>query len=76
MVSVSVLVSIPILISDLICPGRDRDQLRVRLIAGTFVVCGIGTILQSGFGLRLALLQGVAFAYIPSVYLKCNYKFN
>uniref|UniRef100_A0A915MEI8 Uncharacterized protein n=1 Tax=Meloidogyne javanica TaxID=6303 RepID=A0A915MEI8_MELJA len=67
MVSVSVLVSIPILISDLICPGRDRDQLRVRLIAGTFVVCGIGTILQSGFGLRLALLQGVAFAYIPSV---------
>ncbi|KAF7638942.1 hypothetical protein Mgra_00001465, partial [Meloidogyne graminicola] len=67
MVSVSVLVSIPILISDLICPGRDRDLLRVRLIAGTFVVCGIGTIIQSGFGLRLALLQGVAFAYIPSV---------
>ena len=72
MVSVSVLVSIPILISDLICSGRDRDQLRVRLIAGTFVVCGIGTILQSGFGLRLALLQGVAFAYIPSV----KYKFK
>ncbi|KAI3419704.1 hypothetical protein GPALN_004135 [Globodera pallida] len=67
MVSVSVLVSIPFLISDEVCPGRDRDQLRVRLIAATFVTCGIGTILQTAFGMRLALLQGVAFAYIPSI---------
>ncbi|KAL3104831.1 hypothetical protein niasHT_024030 [Heterodera trifolii] len=67
MVSLSVLVSIPFLISDEVCPGRDRDQLRVRLIAATFVTCGIGTILQTAFGMRLALLQGVAFAYIPSI---------
>uniref|UniRef100_A0A914I2Q7 Uncharacterized protein n=1 Tax=Globodera rostochiensis TaxID=31243 RepID=A0A914I2Q7_GLORO len=76
MVSVSVLVSIPFLISDEVCPGKDRDQLRVRLIAGTFVVCGLGTILQTALGLRLALLQGVAFAYIPSVRAYMNLEGN
>ncbi|KAI1728588.1 permease family domain-containing protein [Ditylenchus destructor] len=67
MVSVSVLVSIPFIISDEVCPGRDLNQLRVRLISCTFVVCGIATIIQSSLGMRLALLQGVAFAYVPSI---------
>uniref|UniRef100_A0A915CZP6 Uncharacterized protein n=1 Tax=Ditylenchus dipsaci TaxID=166011 RepID=A0A915CZP6_9BILA len=67
MVSVSVLVSIPFLISDEVCPGQDLNSLRVRLISGTFVVCGLATIVQTSLGMRLALLQGVAFAYIPSI---------
>ncbi|KAI1721932.1 permease family domain-containing protein [Ditylenchus destructor] len=67
MVSVSVLVSIPFIISDEVCPGQDLNQLRVRLISCTFVVCGIATIIQSSLGMRLALLQGVAFAYVPSI---------
>lgn len=52
MVSVSVLVSIPFLISDEVCPGQDLHLLRVRLISATFVVCGIATILQTALGFR------------------------
>lgn len=52
MVSVSVLVSIPFLISDLVCPAQDLNKLRVRLISATFFVCGIATILQTLVGFR------------------------
>jgi len=67
MVSVSVLVSIPFIIADEVCPGQDLYSLRVRLISDTFFVCGIATIIQTMAGMRLAMLQGVAFAYIPSI---------
>ncbi|KHN81855.1 Solute carrier family 23 member 1 [Toxocara canis] len=67
MVCVSALLTIPFILSNELCPGRDVYNLRVKLISSTFVVSGISTIIQTMFGMRLALLQGTAFAYIPSI---------
>uniref|UniRef100_A0A1I7YL57 Sulfate_transp domain-containing protein n=1 Tax=Steinernema glaseri TaxID=37863 RepID=A0A1I7YL57_9BILA len=67
MVCVSALLVIPFVLSEDLCPGQDIHELRVRLISSTFVCSGISTIIQTCLGMRLALLQGAAFAYIPSV---------
>ncbi|KAK6108215.1 Permease family protein [Brugia pahangi] len=67
MVCVSALLTIPFILSNELCAGRDVYTLRVLLISSTFVVSGISTIIQTIFGTRLALLQGTAFAYIPSI---------
>ncbi|MFH4975996.1 hypothetical protein AB6A40_002705 [Gnathostoma spinigerum] len=67
MVCVSALLTIPFILSSELCPGRDIYDLRVKLISSTFVVSGLSTILQTMLGMRLALLQGAAFAYIPSI---------
>uniref|UniRef100_A0A0N5AQD0 Sulfate_transp domain-containing protein n=1 Tax=Syphacia muris TaxID=451379 RepID=A0A0N5AQD0_9BILA len=67
MVCVSALLTIPFIISNELCPGKDLYYLRVKLISSTFVVSGISTIIQTAFGMRLALLQGTAFAYVPSI---------
>ncbi|KAI1719627.1 permease family domain-containing protein [Ditylenchus destructor] len=68
MVCVSALLVIPFILADEVCPGRDVNFLRVRLISSTFVSSGISTIVQTTVGMRLALLQGTAFAYVPSVH--------
>uniref|UniRef100_A0A915D1A0 Solute carrier family 23 member 1 n=1 Tax=Ditylenchus dipsaci TaxID=166011 RepID=A0A915D1A0_9BILA len=68
MVCVSALLVIPFILADELCPGADINDLRVRLISSTFVASGISTIIQTVFGMRLALLQGTAFAYVPSVH--------
>jgi nucleobase transporter 1/2 len=67
MVCVSALLTIPFLLADFLCPGQSVNLLRVDLISSTFVASGISTIIQTGLGMRLALLQGTAFAYVPSV---------
>ncbi|VDK76991.1 unnamed protein product [Litomosoides sigmodontis] len=67
MVCVSALLTIPFILSNELCAGRDVYRQRVLLISSTFVVSGISTIIQTTFGTRLALLQGTAFAYIPSI---------
>lgn len=67
MVCVSALLTIPFLLADFLCPGQGVNLLRVDLISSTFVASGISTIIQTGLGMRLALLQGTAFAYVPSV---------
>ncbi|VDN01374.1 unnamed protein product [Thelazia callipaeda] len=67
MVCVSALLTIPFILSNELCAGRDVYSLRVLLISSTFVVSGISTIIQTLLGTRLALLQGTAFAYIPSI---------
>lgn len=67
MVCVSALLTIPFLLADFLCPGQDVNLLRVDLISSTFVASGISTLIQTGLGMRLALLQGTAFAYVPSV---------
>ncbi|MCP9264869.1 Solute carrier family 23 member 2 [Dirofilaria immitis] len=67
MVCVSALLTIPFILSNELCAGRDVYTLRVLLISSTFVVSGISTIIQTMLGTRLALLQGTAFAYIPSI---------
>ncbi|EFP11248.1 hypothetical protein CRE_30707 [Caenorhabditis remanei] len=67
MVCVSALLTVPIIMADSLCPGEDIAKLRQVLISSTFVSSGISTIIQTLFGMRLALLQGTAFAYVPSV---------
>ncbi|OZC09711.1 putative permease [Onchocerca flexuosa] len=67
MVCVSALLTIPFILSNELCAGRDVYTLRVLLISSTFVVSGLSTIIQTMLGTRLALLQGTAFAYIPSI---------
>ncbi|VDN58878.1 unnamed protein product [Dracunculus medinensis] len=67
MVCVSALLTIPLILSNELCPGKDLYDIRVKLISSTFVVSGISTIIQTLFGTRLALLQGTAFAYVPSI---------
>uniref|UniRef100_A0A0N5C3L8 Sulfate_transp domain-containing protein n=1 Tax=Strongyloides papillosus TaxID=174720 RepID=A0A0N5C3L8_STREA len=67
MVCVSALLTIPFILTDSLCPGDKLNEVRVKLISATFVTSGISTIIQSAFGFRLALLQGVAFAYVPTI---------
>ncbi|CAJ0936277.1 unnamed protein product, partial [Mesorhabditis belari] len=65
MISLSGYLMFPFLISDLVCAGADTAKLRVYLIAATFISGGIATILQSTFGLRLAIIHGASFAFLP-----------
>uniref|UniRef100_A0AC34R6L7 Uncharacterized protein n=1 Tax=Panagrolaimus sp. JU765 TaxID=591449 RepID=A0AC34R6L7_9BILA len=67
MVCVSALLVVPFWIAELVCPGADINYVRVRLISSTFICSGINTIIQTALGMRLALLQGTAFAYVPSI---------
>lgn len=52
MVCVSALLTIPFILSNELCAGRDVYTLRVLLISSTFVVSGISTIIQTMFGTR------------------------
>ncbi|CAD6198816.1 unnamed protein product [Caenorhabditis auriculariae] len=67
MVCVSALLTVPLIMSDALCAGSNIARLRQTLISSTFVSSGLSTIVQTLFGMRLALLQGTAFAYVPSV---------
>ncbi|CAJ0580275.1 unnamed protein product, partial [Mesorhabditis spiculigera] len=49
----------------LACAGADTPKLRVYLIAVTFISGGIASILQSTFGLRLAIIHGSSLAFLP-----------
>lgn len=52
MVCVSALLVIPFLLSDLLCPGDQVNEIRVQLISSTFVASGLSTIIQTLFGMR------------------------
>ncbi|KAJ1357555.1 hypothetical protein KIN20_015729 [Parelaphostrongylus tenuis] len=55
----------PFLVSEVVCAGNATVSLRVQLIAATFVSCGVATILQTTFGLRLCVFHGPALAFFP-----------
>ncbi|CAI5449092.1 unnamed protein product [Caenorhabditis angaria] len=65
MLSISGLLVYPFIISNIVCAGAAAVQLRVQLISATFVSCGLATILQTTFGLRLSVLHGPAMAFLP-----------
>ncbi|VDO55764.1 unnamed protein product [Haemonchus placei] len=65
MLCLSGLLVYPFLVSEIVCAGDATVQLRVQLIAATFVSCGIATIIQTTFGLRLCVLHGPAMAFLP-----------
>ena len=59
---------LPHIVADLACAGGETIVLRAQLISATLVYAGIVTICQTTFGLRLAVLNGPAFAFIPPLY--------
>ncbi|KAF8372313.1 hypothetical protein PRIPAC_78742 [Pristionchus pacificus] len=64
-VCISGLLVFPFLVSQLACAGDQTIALRVQLISATFVACGIATLLQTTLGLRLSILNGTAFSFLP-----------
>lgn len=78
MLCLSGLLVVPFLTADVACAGSATTELRVQLIAATFVTSGLATIvqaslipsvltppLQTTFGLRLSILHGPSFAFLP-----------
>uniref|UniRef100_A0A7E4W1G0 Sulfate_transp domain-containing protein n=1 Tax=Panagrellus redivivus TaxID=6233 RepID=A0A7E4W1G0_PANRE len=57
----------PFIISGLMCAGPMEATIRARLISVSFVVTGFSTLLQTVFGLRLAVLQGPSSSFIPAL---------
>ncbi|KAI6177520.1 Solute carrier family 23 member 2 [Aphelenchoides bicaudatus] len=68
MVCFSGILVIPNLVAEVACAGAATIALRVQLISTTLVVTGITTLIQTTLGLRLAILQGPSFAFIPPLY--------
>ncbi|UMM30302.1 hypothetical protein L5515_012239 [Caenorhabditis briggsae] len=68
LVCISALLVTPYLLSNMLCAGTETIAIRVQLIAATFVTTGIATILQTTFGLRLAILHGPSFAFLPALH--------
>lgn len=67
MLCLSGLLVVPFLVSDVACAGSASTELRVQLIAATFVTCGIATLLQTTLGVRLSILHGPSFAFLPPI---------
>ncbi|CAI4225928.1 unnamed protein product [Auanema sp. JU1783] len=65
MLCISGLLVYPFVVSECVCAGDATIELRVKLIAATFVASGVATLLQTTFGLRLSLLHGPAIAFLP-----------
>uniref|UniRef100_A0A0N5C264 Sulfate_transp domain-containing protein n=1 Tax=Strongyloides papillosus TaxID=174720 RepID=A0A0N5C264_STREA len=65
MVGITGLLVMPYLVTSLICAGSNTMAVRVKLMSSTLVSAGIATIIQTTFGLRLAVYQGTAFTFLP-----------
>uniref|UniRef100_A0AC34R3A0 C-CAP/cofactor C-like domain-containing protein n=1 Tax=Panagrolaimus sp. JU765 TaxID=591449 RepID=A0AC34R3A0_9BILA len=72
MVCFSGILIAPYIVSELACAGAATIALRVRLISTAFVVTGLTTLLQTVLGLRLAILQGPSFAFLPPLFAFAN----
>ncbi|KAK6748106.1 hypothetical protein RB195_000995 [Necator americanus] len=68
MLCISGLLIVPFLQSNLVCAGSATIELRVRLIAASFFTSGIATILQTTFGMRLCILHGPSFSFLPPLF--------
>ncbi|CAJ0925399.1 unnamed protein product, partial [Mesorhabditis belari] len=64
---ISGMLVLPFLVSDIACAGDKTIELRVQLISSTFVASGVATLMQTTFGLRLSILHGPSFAFIPAL---------
>uniref|UniRef100_A0A914DXM9 Uncharacterized protein n=1 Tax=Acrobeloides nanus TaxID=290746 RepID=A0A914DXM9_9BILA len=58
----------PYVLSELVCAGTAKVELRVRLLSTQFVATGISTILQTTLGIRLANLEGPSLIFLPLLY--------
>ncbi|KHJ94959.1 putative permease [Oesophagostomum dentatum] len=68
MISMSALLVVPFLQSNVVCAGSATTALRVRLIAASFFISGIATILQTTLGLRLCILHGPSYSFLPPLF--------
>ncbi|XP_060570573.1 solute carrier family 23 member 1-like [Ruditapes philippinarum] len=60
------LISLPILLSKLYCMDSDNVALS-EIISTVFFVSGIVTLLQTSFGIRLPILQGVSASFLVPI---------
>lgn len=58
--------SIPFIISGMIC-AEDESDVRAKLLSITMFMCGLATILQCTFGVRLGIVQGGSHTFIAPI---------
>lgn len=63
------MLSVPIIISSEVCAGSAIYVVRMKLISSTLIISGITTVMQTLLGLRLAVLQGPGFSYLPALHI-------
>lgn len=66
MVASSGAIVLPLLVAGLVCADQN-DTVKLNLIGTTLVMVGVATILQTLIGVRLPLLQGPSFAFLPAI---------
>ncbi|XP_067657831.1 solute carrier family 23 member 2-like [Haliotis asinina] len=59
-------ISIPLLTCTLIC-AEELPEVKAGVLSISFFVCGIGTILQNTFGVRLPIIQGASPNFLAAV---------
>ncbi|XP_071816761.1 solute carrier family 23 member 1-like [Apostichopus japonicus] len=63
---VSGIIGIPLLLAGLVCMRSDIEAY-AHLISSTFFIQGVVTFTQSTIGIRLPVIQGASFSFIPAV---------
>ncbi|KAH3790529.1 solute carrier family 23 member 2-like [Dreissena polymorpha] len=58
--------SIPFIISGLICAG-DMPEVTAKLLSVTLFMCGVVTLIQTMFGVRLGIIQGGSHTFIAPI---------
>uniref|UniRef100_A0A914WY57 Solute carrier family 23 member 2 n=1 Tax=Plectus sambesii TaxID=2011161 RepID=A0A914WY57_9BILA len=66
MVAASGAIVLPLLIASFVC-AEHNDAVKLKLIGTTLVMVGVATVLQTVLGVRLPLLQGPSFAFLPAI---------
>ncbi|XP_076461581.1 solute carrier family 23 member 2-like [Babylonia areolata] len=63
---VSGALAVPFLMSSYICAGH-LPEVRAQLLSITFFMCGVSTLLQTIIGIRLPIIQGASYAFLPPI---------
>ncbi|KAL4240898.1 hypothetical protein ACF0H5_001680 [Mactra antiquata] len=66
LLSISSTISIPLIVAGEICAG-DLDLVKSEIMSTFLFMCGVCTILQTTFGVRLPIIQGGCHKFIPAV---------
>lgn len=60
-------ITVPLVLYEAFCMDRDTVGLS-ELISTIFFVSGVATLLQTSIGVRLPIIQGATFAFLPSTF--------
>nr|KAG5698738.1 hypothetical protein BaRGS_008512 [Batillaria attramentaria] len=66
LLSISSTISIPLIVSELICAG-DLTLVKSEIMSTFLFMCGVCTILQVTVGVRLPIIQGGCHKFIPAI---------